>query len=421
MKKKLLILGGSRPSIEIVKQAHKMGIETYVTDFYPIDKSPAKIVADHGLVVDTTDKFAIKKEIDNNNIDGVITGFTDSTLPYYVEICEYAGLPCYANANQVTQLNNKANYKALLKDYDIKIPEEIDVEEKNIELMDKFPFLIKPVDSSGGRGVYVCNNMEDMNNKIERSLKFSESNKVLIEKYYDCEEITAFFFFDQGEIILTSVADRIVQSIEGSTIKLPTGYIFHSKYYEAFKTNVFPKIEKLFKSLNIQNGMLFAQCLVDGNDFRIYDIGYRLTGSLEYIVFEQMFDFNPLEELIYFSTSGQYKTENIVEKIENPMFKYGINLTVLLRPGKIKEIKGVNTLKNHKDIQQVFLNYEVGQTVEQSAVGTLKQIGIRIFFVGNDKDYVNNLISYCEETVDVLDEQGESMVISNYFKLNESR
>ena len=40
--KRLLILGGARLSCEIIKHARAMGIVTAVTDFYPLEKSPAK-------------------------------------------------------------------------------------------------------------------------------------------------------------------------------------------------------------------------------------------------------------------------------------------------------------------------------------------------------------------------------------------
>ena len=47
--KRLLILGGSRISCEIIRHARAMGIVTGVTDWYALDGSPAKQIAD-GLI-----------------------------------------------------------------------------------------------------------------------------------------------------------------------------------------------------------------------------------------------------------------------------------------------------------------------------------------------------------------------------------
>lgn len=44
--KRLLILGGSRITCEIIKHAKRMGVVTAVTDWYPLEKSPAKQIAD---------------------------------------------------------------------------------------------------------------------------------------------------------------------------------------------------------------------------------------------------------------------------------------------------------------------------------------------------------------------------------------
>ena len=52
--KRLLILGGSRISCEIVKHAKAMGIVTAVTDYYPLEKSPAKQMADEAYYEDTS-------------------------------------------------------------------------------------------------------------------------------------------------------------------------------------------------------------------------------------------------------------------------------------------------------------------------------------------------------------------------------
>lgn len=49
---KLLILGGSYQHKKIVYAAKRMGLKTYVTDYNPIEKSPAKRIADVSLSID---------------------------------------------------------------------------------------------------------------------------------------------------------------------------------------------------------------------------------------------------------------------------------------------------------------------------------------------------------------------------------
>src|SRR5699024_8764544 len=98
--KRLLILGGSRISCEIVKKAKELGIYTIVTDWYPVEKSPAKQIADEYSMTSTTDIEAMERLVREKRIDGITTGFTDSVLPYYAQICERVNLPCYGTEKQ---------------------------------------------------------------------------------------------------------------------------------------------------------------------------------------------------------------------------------------------------------------------------------------------------------------------------------
>ena len=98
--KRLLILGGSRISCEIIRHTRAMGIVTGVTDFYPLGRSPAKQLADEAYFVDTTDMDAMAELIRGKKFDGVVTGFTDSVLPHYAEICKRLGLPAYGTREQ---------------------------------------------------------------------------------------------------------------------------------------------------------------------------------------------------------------------------------------------------------------------------------------------------------------------------------
>ncbi|UBH16126.1 ATP-grasp domain-containing protein [Macrococcus armenti] len=415
MKKKLLIIGGSKISTEIVNKAKEMNIKTYVTDFYPIDKSPAKQISDVALVTDSTDLNKQLLDIENNDIDGVLTGFTDSALPFYVKIANLANLNSYANSEQVFWLNNKENYKKLCRDFKVPTTEEYSIDLTDETEFDnlEFPVLIKPTDSSGAKGVYVVKNKCEFKKKIEKSLEFSKTKNILVEKYYDCEEVTAFFYIQNGEIYLTSVADRIVQYVNDYTIKLPTGYIFPSKYTKTYVETVLPKIKKMFKSLDLKNGMIFVQCLVDGENIRLYDLGYRLTGSLEYKIFEKMYGFNTLEMLINHSIYGDDGEPNLPDKLENPIHPFGANVTILGKPGVIDAIEGVGLLMNHPNVIDIYMNYDINDTILEESLGTLKQVISRIFIIADSKKDLKSTIDFCKSNLKVTNELGESLIISD--------
>ena len=44
--KKLLIIGGAFQHVKLVEAAKELGVVTYVTDYLPLEKAPAKQIAD---------------------------------------------------------------------------------------------------------------------------------------------------------------------------------------------------------------------------------------------------------------------------------------------------------------------------------------------------------------------------------------
>ena len=183
--KRLLILGGIALSKEIVETAHSAGIDVYVTDYLP--DSPAKRVADKSFMVSTTDVDAVVDLIKREHIDGVLTGYIDLLLPYYVQICRKSGLPCYATEEQIAITTDKNRFKDLCRKYSVPTVPEYSYEEV---LAGKavFPVLVKPVDNSGARGIFICTNLDEFKENYEKSLAFSPSKHLLIERYMTGKE-----------------------------------------------------------------------------------------------------------------------------------------------------------------------------------------------------------------------------------------
>ena len=160
--KRLLVLGGMRISCEIVEKAQAMGIYTLVADYNTIEDSPGKQIADEAVDLSVIDVDAVVNYVKKNNIDGVFVGFNDMLLPYYAEICEKAGLPCYGTKEQFDTLISKDKYKALCRQFGVPTIPEYDLNDSSIE----YPVLVKPVDNSGSRGITICNNRQELEDAV---------------------------------------------------------------------------------------------------------------------------------------------------------------------------------------------------------------------------------------------------------------
>ena len=205
-------------------------------------------------MVSTTDVDAVVDLIKKENIDGVLTGFIDSMLPYYQAICEKANIPCYLTREQVEIVTNKKKFKELCRAFEVPVVEEFKIEYP-LSLEDarhiSYPVLIKPVDNSGGRGIRICYSPEELILYYEKSLLFSSCKEVLIERYMDAKEATIFYLIQDGEIYLSSMADRYTNNKKGGIIPLPVAYIFPSKHLKNYQGTINQRLEDV-KSIGIK-------------------------------------------------------------------------------------------------------------------------------------------------------------------------
>lgn len=412
--KRLLVLGGSRISCEIVKKAQEMGIYVMVTDWYPIEKSPAKQIADKAFMVSTADVDAVVKLIKDERVDGVFTGFTDSTLPYYARICEKAGMPCYGTEEQFQIFINKRKFKSLCKKYGVPTVEDY-VINGSIENFDfdnvKYPVLVKPADNSGARGITICKNKEELIQAYNKAISFSESKEVLVEQYIDGKEVTVFWIFQDGDIYLTGMGNRHVKHKQGDLIPLPVAYTFPSIHLKKYQKEIEPRVKDMLQSLGVKNGMMFMQCLVDNDECIVYDIGYRLTGSLEYKLLEAVCGYNPLEMMIRFALTGKMADYSLKEKVTPYWDKYACNVTFLANPGIIGEIKGVDEIKKIPGVIDAVLAHVEGEEIPESARGTLKQIILRAFGIASSIEELKKLMNKIYSSLEVRSISGENMLL----------
>lgn len=405
--KKLLILGATKLLCQVVDVAHRYGAKVVAIDYF--ENSPAKKIADESYLISTVDVEKVVELIKDKHIDGILTGFMDSMLPYYKEICEKTGLPSYITSNeQITFTTEKQVFKNYLKEFNIPYVEDF----KTRDDVKDFPVIVKPVDNSGARGITICNNEVELQKGIELALEFSKSKKYLIEKYLDFKEATVFYLFVDGKSYFTFMGDRHVAPVKDGFIKLPTGYSFPSKATRYFATELHSKFAKMFKKLQIKNGMMFIQCFIDEDGKCIpYEPGFRLTGSLEYILLDKVCGYNPMAMMINYALTGKMLNSNELSKI-NPLTQKCYNISCLLKPGTIKEINGIDELEKVDGIVEIFKTYEVGDTLPEDTWGKLAQIGVRLFVVPKDDNDYKRIQKEIESKLCVLSSKDENMIIN---------
>ena len=406
--KRLLILGGMRISCEIVRKAKSMGIYTIVADYNKVEDSPGKQIADEAVDLSVTDVDAVVAYVKSHRIDGVFVGFNDMLLPYYADICEKSGLPCYGTKEQFETLIAKDKYKALCRQFGVPTISEYDLENDSIE----YPVLVKPVDSSGSRGITICHNRKELEDAVVTGKKASKTGKVIIERYMDGREVTVFWTFQNGNYYLSALANRHVKHNQGNdVIPLPVGYTFPSVFLSKYQCEVENNCKELFRHLGIKDGMMFMQCKVEDGTCYVYDLGFRLTGSLEYKILERVCGYNPLEMMIIHALTGEMGFESIAVKV-TPEFKTpAFNVSCLCSPGIIRKITGIEEVKAMEEVEDVVIAHTPGETITEKMKGLLAQITVRILGSVEEKGQLLPVMQKINNTIHIVGEEGEELLL----------
>ena len=117
MKHRLLILGSLREFVQLIELAKKRGIYTIVCDGYK--NSIGKQHADKSYDVPPGNIEEIAAICKNEQVDGIITSFSDYLFECMVKIAACADLKCYFVPDKLHLYRNKNDMKHMLDELGI--------------------------------------------------------------------------------------------------------------------------------------------------------------------------------------------------------------------------------------------------------------------------------------------------------------
>ena len=407
--KKLLILGGDSRSKDIVLCARSLGVHTIVADYYDVQRSPAKLVADEYWNQDVFNTEEVARLIREHKVDGVITGFSDSYLLQYNEICTAAGLPCYASKKVFETTLDKALFKQLCIDNDVPTVPAFDLEsfDPNV-ISDTFKVILKPVDNSGSRGIKVCSRPEDFQSCLDYALSFSKKKEVVIERYMEFDTFSCSYTIQDGEISLSTMNDRVVHKVTGAGAVTVCG-IYPSKYIDSYLEKIDKKVQSMYEKLGVKNGVLFIQGFTDGNEYYFYEMGYRLSGGRHYIFTKNQNDTSSLEYLINFALTGKMADYRIKDK-DNANFKQlCCQVNVIGKEAEIAEIVGFEHIQSMPCVIYASLMKNVGDHI--GADGTTLQQCAGIYMVVDDYSDFIDKIKEIKQCFHIYDKDGNDLIL----------
>ncbi len=412
--KKLLILGGSYQHIKLVQKANELGIETYVTDYLPLEKSPAKQIAKYKFMYDIFDLNSLAELCRKENIDGVIAPYLDVTQIPYQQLCEKMGYFCFGDKKQHEILTNKKNFKLFCINHGANVIDTYDELEilKNPNF-NNWPVIVKPADSRGSRGQTVCNSNNELIEAINFAKIHSKSNETIIEKYMGTNnDLEIAYIVINGEPVLLRVEDRYLGKKSEGFDKLCIASICPSKLEKDYIEFADSKIKEMIKAIDLKNSPVFIQAFMDRDTARLYDPGIRLPGDDFDVLYKYITGIDIPYILIKFALTGEI-SESDKEKIKSAKInKPAAIILPCLKPGKISAIYGYEELKTDNRFLAVSKAYNAGDIVEKT--NDVRQRFGEFDIVCSDFSELKNVINELFKNLKVLNENGENMITAKF-------
>lgn len=406
--KRILFLGAVRALCDAVQTAKKMGMYTIVTDYLP--NSPAKKYADKACMVSTTDVDAVVELCKKEKVDGVFTSFIDSMLPYARKVCDIMGLPFYASEEHIRLSLDKNFFKEKCIEYGVPVPKKYNINIVNGEICFEnidFPVIVKPIDSSGGRGIRICNGKEELKEAYEYAMSVSPGKNVLVEEYVTGDEVTATYTMKNGEISLSCFKDKLMSMDHENITSQADILITPSNHLSEYVEKVNDKVIGMLKGMKATDGTAFFQGIASDKGIKFFEIGYRANGGHDYRHVAAENGINFMEMMLAHAVTGEMMGYELSQ--DNPFFKnYVLNMNIYAHGGIVGKIEGKEKVENIDNvIVAECMRFEGDEIIDNN---TLAQRVFRVVIKDNDVERIKATIKKVQEVIKVTDVNGNNML-----------
>ena len=233
----------------------------------------------------------IKKFVIDKKIDLVVVGPEKPLVDGLVDYLEENNIEVFGPNKIASQLEgSKIFTKNLCKKYNIPsadfgVFEQMNLAKKFIRTS-KYPLVVKADGLAAGKGVYICENIEQANSAVEEIFggKFGASNKVLIEEFLKGEEMSFFIISDGKSIKKFGTAQDHKRLEEGDNgpntggmgAYSPSRFENEELDKKILNKIIYPTLEAL-KDLNTSfKGFLYAGLMIVDNEPFLIEYNVRM-------------------------------------------------------------------------------------------------------------------------------------------------
>ncbi len=385
--KKILIIGASILQLPAILKAKQKGFYVLVVDFNP--NAVGIPYADEYFNISTTDIDGIIELAKKYNPNAIMTLATDMPMRAIAAATEAINLPgiSYETAIKAT---DKGEMIKTFKENNIESPWYFitDREEELNKLTIKYPCIMKPVDSSGSRGVILVNKESEVEKAFRYSQQCSKNGNVIIEEYMTGKEVSVEILTIEGVPNVLAVTDKITT---GQPYFVEMGHIQQSSLPISSVEKIKDLAIRAVKAIGIITGPAHVEIMMTEEGPKVIELGARMGGDcITSHLVELATGIDMVGETIELLCGNKV---DITPKID----KGSAILYLKAEEGIIKEIVGIEEAIEIEGVKVIEITKNIGDKVS-----SIKSSVDRIGFIIAQGENSREALEICQKALEKI-------------------
>lgn len=347
--KKIMIIGAGAGQVPIIRASKGRGLITLVVS--PDGPYPGIKEADKWLPIDIYDKESVLAAARSERIDYVISDQSDFAVPTVAYVAENMGI--LGNSIKTAEIySDKSIQREFCEHFSLPVPKSyaLDGELSLNNVPFNFPWIIKPADSQGSRGISKVSSIQDGINAYKEAIAFSKKRKVVVEEFFQGKEVVCEGLIIDGEYYNIAFADREYFDLENKFI--PSKTIFPSQIDENIKQRIIANDAAFVLHSEAKFGIMHSEYIVDSlGNFRMVETALRGGGvyiSSHLVPICTGIDLTAvLLDYILFGREAALKT---IEKSRKQKQEYSAYVCFYLKQGVVSSVEGLSEIRQMPNI-----------------------------------------------------------------------
>lgn len=279
----LLMLGAGTDQLPAYREARQRGYRLLAADARP--DAPGAAMADEFLPISTRDTDgiagALSGALNGGRLCGIVTTASDAALGTHHELAGRYGLAYQPPARAVRASMDKRYFRQVvgecgLPNYSWTAGDDpAALVRAGNELAP--PLVVKPIDSSGGKGVGLVTDLDDLPAAIAAAQAVSPSRVVTVERYVTGRHYAVEIWMRGGEAHFVPITEKQMTPLP---TMVTAGHLIPARLPTETTDRVREALVRICRALEITDGPAnFDFIITDDGAIYVIEIGARLGGN----------------------------------------------------------------------------------------------------------------------------------------------